>query len=277
MLFLSPLPHHHPVCDILLPGWTETSAQVHPCGTQCGVSRAVRDHCPLPAASSGLLELSSLALSQPRPARAPFRPLLSPPSAGPSAPSSLLPLSCLLAHSLPITLQTVLVLGPWRGLSLPSSSLCHLLCSTSRTPLSLPPRVLHGQLFIRSRVNAPVPGGDTWHSQTGKLEEGSAKPRRTGTRTETAGRGRGTIPGAEGGGSQERGRGHTHPSRVHSLCHHVEPPGQLSRPPPYLQDILKGTPCTLHLGWRLLCTSHLQHPASARGLRHLAHPGRPPT
>lgn len=121
MLFLSPLPHHHPVCDILLPGWTETSAQVHPCGTQCGVSRAVRDHCPLPAASSGLLELSSLALSQPRPARAPFGLFFPLPVQGP-----LLPPPCSRSPAfLPTRCPSLFKLCSSWGLG--AASLCHLL------------------------------------------------------------------------------------------------------------------------------------------------------
>lgn len=70
-----------------------------------------------------------------------FQPLLpSSASAGSSAPSSLLLLSCLLSHSLPVTLQTILALGLWCcSLSVfLLLQVCHLLCLASWLPLSRP-------------------------------------------------------------------------------------------------------------------------------------------
>lgn len=112
---------------------------------------------PWPLSSHVLLPpgtvFSSLVPATPSGLR--FQPLLlSSASAGSSAPSSLLLLSCLLSHSLPVTLQTILALGLWCcSLSVfLLLQVCHLLCLASWLPLSrllptspsLPPCVLVG-------------------------------------------------------------------------------------------------------------------------------------
>lgn len=81
--------------------------------------------------------------------------------------------------------------------------------------------------------------------------------------------------GRRAGAARRVGEG-THVPPVSTPCHMDVT--RSAFPPPHLQYVLKGTPCTVHLGWRLLsllCASHLQRPASAGGPDTLPAPAGP--